>query len=165
MWIEVQGDLVYVFCLRKCTQAAWNVFDKIRFWMQQECYDTFTECMSCCEEFNSDQGIACGQGHFVCASLCFPILLQDQLQRIKQQLGMILCPICNTGFARQEIAKRADAESWKCYNDAAIEPEVITRCEQLEFEFDARLTKSGRNDEKLWERRRFVQAESGARSK
>lgn len=142
------GGTVCVMELRRTGACVGRqILDKIDFWIEQEGLDKFLECICCLSDVNADQGVACGNGHFICTrgdgDGCFAGMVDSQLPSIASQDGKLLCEICKDSFAMSAVAKCVCADTWTKLQDAQVEAKVSQRCMQLQHEFDERLQRKG----------------------
>jgi flagellar hook-basal body complex protein FliE len=152
-WVNVEPpNRIVVRALRSGTSpgqadvATQAVISKIKFWVQQEGYDKFTECLACCDEYNRDEGIACPKGHFFCCvagssnDACFVTMLEGELPKLKAQKAHALpCPVCTSPFDTKAIATVVPKRTWSQLEEAVIDAKLESRTEKLQREFDERL--------------------------
>lgn len=124
-----------------------QIFEKIDFWIEQERLDKFLQCICCLSDVNADQGVACGNSHFICTrgdgDGCFAGMIYSQLPSIASQDGKLLCQICKEPFSMSTVARSVCADTWTKLQDACVEAVVSQRCMQLQHDFDERLQRKG----------------------
>lgn len=124
-----------------------QILEKIDFWIEQEGLDKFLQCVCCLSDVNADQGVACGNSHFICTrgdgDGCFAGMVDSQLPSIASQDGRLLCQICKEPFSMSTVARSVCADTWTKLQDAQVEAKVSQRCMQLQHDFDERLQRKG----------------------
>ena len=122
------------------TKAIQNVITKIEFWMSQEGYDEFVECCCCMDEKNLDEGVRCGNGHFICSERCLELAVESQVVHIQSREGdPLVCPMCNCPYPTQTLAAHLPPATWDRVQKAIVDQRVERERKILQKGFDARL--------------------------
>ena len=150
-FVHIESDL------KKCTLHFWAVpspsqsaeslirtaREKIDFWVQQEGYNEYAECVCCMDKFNLDQGITCPKGHFYCSEGdeggCFGLSVQAQLSQITATGNILSCPSCSIQYSNKSVASVLPTNLWEMLQEAHVSFRVSKNTEELAREFDQRL--------------------------
>jgi len=145
IYFEIQDSSIKACIMNEnnsaaCQFALNSVFDKIKFWVQQEDYDAFRDCYCCLTQKNTDEGIECECGQFICSTEdCLEGFVKSSLPQIQGQQGRLLCPMCQSEMNIQTIAARLRPETWNELHNAIVANEVKSEYEKLQSAFDRRL--------------------------